>query len=140
MRVLVIAADGFIGRSVESVFSTGHNVYGSSRVKGAVGRIYLDLADPSSIIQALKETEPQVIINCAGVVENTKAASANVTFTSNLLESIAEVGHKPKRVVICGSAAEYGLVDKKNIPVTENTPLNATSEYDLSKLSEAKVA
>ena len=39
-----------------------------------------------------------------------------------------------------GSAAEYGIVERKNIPVDEETPLNANSAYGLSKLKETTLA
>jgi nucleoside-diphosphate-sugar epimerase len=74
------------------------------------------------------------------VVDNSEKAQANPILTSNLLEEILASGITPKRIVISGSAAEYGLVDKENLPVREDAPLNANGGYGLSKKQEVALA
>jgi GDP-4-dehydro-6-deoxy-D-mannose reductase len=102
--------------------------------------IQADLLDKSSIKKALTIARPNIVINCAGIVDNSDASLNNIAFTTNLLESINESELKLDSIIILGSAAEYGLVDPKNVPVREDAPLNANAGYGLSKLKESQFA
>lgn len=140
MKVLVFGADGFIGRNVCDELESGHDVVRASR-DGKLGdkNIQVDLLDQNSIYDALKNTRPEVIINCAGVVGSNLDTDLNVKFTKNILDQTVKVGGV-KRVIISGSAGEYGIVKQSDIPVDENTPLNANLGYGLSKLKEEQTA
>lgn len=141
MKILIIGSDGFVGRNIADLLSKDHEVYrGSRRGTSSSNSVLIDLLDKETIKRAINQIQPEVIVNAAGVVENSEAARANVTFTTNLLETIKECDHKPRRVIISGSAAEYGLVDESNIPVAEGAPLNAGAGYGLSKKDEVAFA
>jgi len=63
--------------------------------------------------------------------------------TCNLLEAIKilkeENGYNPI-VHICSSSEVYGQVEEKNIPITEDCPLNPASPYAVSKVCEDMLA
>lgn len=141
MKILVFGADGFIGRSVCDGLSSKHDVVRASRRTSdqGVGSVYADLLIRSSIHEAIRQTRPDTIINCAGVVDARTDVSHNVTFTENILNEAAAIGGV-NRVIITGSAGEYGHVSPSNIPVTEEVPLNAVAGYGLAKLEEEKLA
>jgi len=140
MKILVFGSDGFIGRNVCKELKMSHEVIEANK-NNTVGdnRIQVNLIDKDSVAGAINNTHPEVIINCAGVVNTDSDVDLNVEFTKNILEHAVKVD-SVRKVVICGSASEYGLVDIKNIPVDENTPLNASSGYGLSKLKEEQLA
>jgi nucleoside-diphosphate-sugar epimerase len=140
MKVLLLGADGFIGSKVRQVLAADHEVHGSSRDGRGDNTVKIDLLNRHTIAEALKEIRPEVIINCAGVVEDSKEAEKNFLFTSNLLVAALASSLSFKSIFISGSAAEYGVVDKSSIPVTEDVPLNANSGYGLSKLKESTKA
>lgn len=141
MRVLVIGSDGFVGSNVLAAFGAEHEVFGANRrPKAAKKDVSIDLSSKETIGKALAAVRPDVVINCAGIVDNSAAAEQNPIFTSNLLVAIKESGLDIKKVIISGSAAEYGVVDKSNIPVKETAPLNANNGYGLSKLKETTLA
>lgn len=140
MKILVIGANGFVGNSVANTLSKKHEVFRATRQTDAINNLHVDLLDRKSIADLLDEVKPEVIINNAGVVENSEKAAQNVTFTQNLLEVVAESGLVLKRIIISGSAAVYGQVVPENIPVPEDAPLNASAGYGLSKLEEEKIA
>lgn len=142
MKVLVLGANGFIGKNVADILAVRHNVYRATREKKSSqpNSVYVDLLQPSTIKQALKQVKPDAIINCAGIIDTSLDTSLNVTFTKNLLQSVVDSGCSIKRIIISGSAGEYGLVEAKNIPVKETTPLNASSGYGLAKLQEEQIA
>lgn len=141
MKILVIGANGFIGSSVSSLLSKYHEVYMAGRYENlSKSQFNLNLLDYDNILHLLTKLKPEVIINCAGIVENSERAKLNIEYTKNLLNAIVESKVTFKRIIISGSAAEYGYVDKKDIPVNENTPLNANTGYGLSKKNEELAA
>lgn len=137
MKILVIGANGFVGRNVVKELAVGHQVITAAK-DGA--DITVDLLDKSSIKQMLSKAKAEAIINCAGVVGGDQDVNLNVTFTQNLLQQIVDDKIALNRIIISGSAAVYGLVDPENIPVPETAPLNANAGYGLSKLQEEQTA
>ena len=137
-RVLLIGANGFLGRHVIRLLEgqTELTVSGTSRAGGA-GLIRLDLAaDSMSVIGAvLAAARPDVVVNCAGAVSGDPAelAAANVTGTGKLLGAMAR--YLPDaRLVHFGSAAEYGIVDPK-LPIAESRTPHPVGMYGISKLA-----
>ncbi len=141
MKILILGADGFVGRHVKTALLPIHEVYGASnRASETEGTHHLDLLNKATIAKVLTSLQPDIIINCAGVVDNSEKAQLNPIMTSNLLEEIVVSGLKLKRIIISGSAAEYGIVRPTDIPVNEDVPLNASSGYGLSKAQETRLA
>jgi nucleoside-diphosphate-sugar epimerase len=95
--------------------------------------------DTKTISKVLKELKPQIIVNCAGIVENSDKALLNPVFVTNLLEGVVKSNLKLKRIITLGSAAEYGLVENADIALSEDSPLEATSLYGISKIQESAV-
>lgn len=137
MKTLVIGAEGFIGRTVCRVLSYDGELTIGARAPdhGARGSQYVDLLQPSSITAALAKVQPEVVINCAGIV--TAAGSpTNTAMTGNLLQAVLKSGIDVRSVVICGSAAAYGPVRPGDLPVRESNPLAAFSAYGMDKVRE----
>jgi GDP-4-dehydro-6-deoxy-D-mannose reductase len=141
MKILVLGANGFIGKAVVAALSSSHEVFSASREPNqGPHHLDVDLLSKESISKALGQVRPDVIINCAGVVENNSAAEKNIEFTKNLLDEVVRLRLLPKAIVICGSAAEYGVTDRADIPVKETAPLNASNDYGVSKREESRIA
>ena len=141
-RVLIFGGTGFIGGNLANALSHECDVTVSvrnrSKGKDIKNNVLVDLLAPETIEKALLSVRPDIVINAAGVIENTSKARQNVEFTTNILKSVLKSGLKLKKIVVFGSAAEYGLVDK--LPVPETAPLNAVSPYAVSKKEEVKTA
>lgn len=136
MRILIFGSQGFLGQAVTKELEE----YGHEVVRGVAGtsgkRInLLNLAAVEACVQA---SRPEVIINCAGIVAPGEDFDDNVRFTENIIKAAASLENDDPKVIVTGSAAEYGEV--KNLPVHEDTPLNATSPYALSKIHEEEAA
>ena len=140
MKVLIIGSNGFIGKSVQKVLSLEHEVFVANRQKSGEKSYKIDLLNPEIIEQVLREVQPDAVINCAGIINAADDFTLNITFTKNLLEAIIKSDIRLKRIIISGSAAEYGLIRSSDLPVGEETPLNATSEYGASKVLEEQTA
>lgn len=137
MKILIFGATGFIGRNLchllefdHEIFKTGQNIETNEH------SFNVDLEDQESIGVSLKKVCPDVIVSAAGVVANTDEATKNEVFTMNILEQVAKLGLRPSHILICGSSAEYGLVDPEDLPVKETTALHPNSLYGKSKMQE----
>lgn len=64
-----------------------------------------------------------------------EAISVNIFGTHQVMEAVKEL--KIPRVVFCSSASIYG--EPENIPVTEETPLNALNLYGITKITGEKI-
>lgn len=136
---MICGADGFIGRYVKDVLLENNTVASTTRKGGNQKNDYaVDLLDKESINRAIKKFSPNVVINCAGIVGGAEKNELNEMFTSNLLDSILSLDLKLKRIIIIGSAAEYGEV--LHLPVGEDDPKNPKSPYAISKANEVKIA
>ena len=143
-KVLVIGASGFLGRSVANYFSKElnfevHQTFRNINPDGVFDH-YMDLEDKNSIVEVLNRVQPSIIVNCSGVIGQIEDTDINARLTANLLESLSEVDYLIKRIIISGSAAEYGYVSPGEIPVDETVPLRASQGYGLSKIREESLA
>lgn len=139
MKVLVIGADGFVGRNTVKELRKDASLEVITASRKHTEDLVIDLSDRLSIEAAIMSVEPDVIVNCAGVVANDENAFKNGEFCRNLFEAIIARGVLYPKVIITGSAAEYGVVESPG-PVDEDTPLNATSDYGKSKIEEVAIA
>lgn len=143
VNILIFGSDGFIGRNVanELAKNTDNNVFRAMYQKGSNNpqEVIVDLLSEADICQAIATSQPQVIINCAGVVDVSSDVSLNAKFTENIIHQAAKFDCT-KTIIISGSAAEYGKINDKDLPVDENTPLRANTGYGYSKLTEEKIA
>ncbi len=137
-RVLVIGANGYLGRHVFGLLDRQADltVSGTSR-SGSARWIRVDLAlDRPATIGAMLATEcPDVVVNCAGAVAGSVAelVGANVTGPANLLTALAT--HAPRaKLVHLGSAAEYGIAEPEE-PIAEERPPHPTGLYGVTKLA-----
>ena len=114
MRLLIIGASGFLGRTCgarrrpqgwRSVTA------GRSELPASPGTSWLDLApdDPDGLAAMVAAVAPDVVVNCAGATAGDPdvLAAANVTGTYALARAMLLAG-RPLRLVHLGSAAEYG--------------------------------
>jgi len=141
MRILVFGSSGFIGKSVVAALAADHEVYRGDRTSdGNKNGLAVDLLDQASVLEVLNSVKPEVVINCAGTVENNeKALAINPVITLNIFQAIVLTKLPVKKVIISGSAGEYGIVDKDG-SVDEKVPLMGTSFYARSKVLESSVA
>jgi len=143
-KVLIIGGSGFLGKSVSHYMSKEpsfevHQTFRNKNPNGIFNH-YVDLEDKVSIAEVLNRVQPGIVINCSGVIGQVDDIDINARLTSNLLESLNNVDYLIKRIIVSGSAAEYGYVLPGEIPVDETVPLRASQGYGLSKLKEENLA
>jgi GDPmannose 4,6-dehydratase len=130
---------GLIRRA--SSFNTGRleHIYADPHQPGARLKLhYADLSDASGLARLLTKIEPEEIYNLAAqshvrVSFDCPEYTTDITATGTvrLLESIREVGLKP-RFYQASSSEMYGKVQE--VPQTERTPFYPRSPYACAKL------
>lgn len=154
MKILITGATGFAGSYLtEYLTNTKSNqVYGTylfdntlkelDDLKNKVKFIKLDLLDKKAVKKIIAQFKPEEIYHLAALtspaasfIAPQETISNNILAQINLLETIREVKSKAK-ILIIGSADEYGLVDQKVVPIKEITPFNPTTPYSVSKITQ----
>jgi GDP-4-dehydro-6-deoxy-D-mannose reductase len=148
MRILITGASGFIGRALSAyAVRQGHEVVGtylqreelSARdlPKNGVRWERLDMQDFPGVRQLLESVRPDAVFHLAAQAYAKKAwADPADTFRTNVLGTIAlyealRSCPPPEGTLLAASGAAYGVPAK--LPVGEDTPLNPTNPYGVSK-------
>lgn len=102
----------------------------------------VDLNDYRRVVELLAKAQPDYIFHLAAQasVERSWTHPAetlvnNITIQLNLLQAVIELGLKP-RLLIIGSADEYGQVRPEDLPIAETAPLRPLNPYAVSKLTQ----
>jgi nucleoside-diphosphate-sugar epimerase len=136
MTALVTGAGGFLGRHVVAQLQA----LGIPAVTlGRTGDIVLPYpSDASAILAAVAKVSPSLIFHLAGTTATESVEEAyrvNVLFGAHLLTAARKMS-SPPRVLLAGSAAEYGPVDEGLLPIVEDTACRPTSVYGITKLAQ----
>jgi len=146
MRVLVTGARGFVGRYLcDLLLARRHNVWGTflqddcAPVASGLHLIKCDLRNFSDVRKAVEQVQPQHVYHLAALssVRNSfddarSVYEANFWGALHLLEAVR--AHQPSaRVLLVGSAHEYGKVTRAKLPITEQHPLAPDTPYGVSK-------
>ena len=60
----------------------------------------------------------------------------NIKAQVNILDAVRKLGFKDTRILVVSSGEIYGLVDKEDLPIDEETVLRPTSPYSVSKITQ----
>ncbi len=137
MKAVVTGARGFVGpHLVAHLEACGDTVVPLDRR----GPMSFDVTDPDAVHRALHETRPDAVYHLAAmshVGDSWKspgvAFRVNAEGTLNMLRGCVDLGIR--RVIIVGSAEEYGHVDPDDLPLSEDAPLRPVTPYGASKVA-----
>lgn len=155
-RILITGLGGFVGQHLARLLleSNHENVYGSvvdlnveSDLPLPKDRILpCDLLDETAVTRLLEEVQPHQIYHVAGIAEvgrswgNPKPAyCVNVLGQLHLLQAVMSTC-PDSRVLVIGSAGEYGLVREEDCPISEGHPLRPADPYSVSKTAQDLMA
>ncbi len=144
-RALVTGCNGFVGRALSNrLAGAGYEVWGVDRSEQAAdvkGEHYRrgDLADAEFVASVFAEVMPACVVHLAAQSSVAKSFDEpNPTLRDgtapalNILEH-ARNAKASTRLLLIGSADEYGAVGPSQIPVREDVPANPESPYALAK-------
>jgi len=94
----------------------------------------VDIGEFTQVADLLRRVRPDFIFHLAGIQrgESNDIYRTNVMGAVHLLEAVRQECPSA-RVLLAGSAAEYGFVGKEGLPVTEGTPCRPLGPYGMSK-------
>lgn len=101
-----------------------------------------DMQDFGQLFRILDEISPDLIFNVASqanvldsFLNSQSTLFNNVVLMSNLLE-VLRILKSDAVLVHCSTSEVYGIVNEKEIPITENQHLRPSSPYSVSKITQ----
>ena len=140
--VLVFGATGALGVAVsERLRKENYRVVKTSRNANEEVDFELDICDQAQVASLLLNVKPDLVLQFAATFINDfeKSYAVNVEVARHLLEEIKRLGFQT-RVLLIGSAAEYGVIQQNENPVREDHVLNPVSIYGLTKAWQTQLA
>jgi len=138
MSSIVTGAFGFSGRyltqsiSDEVICVSRSNKNTDSYKNYAVN---CDLLNKTAVNNLIKQYQPKAIYHLAGSFTQNfeNDYKSNVMTTKNILDAMVELSPK-SRILLIGSAAEYGILKFEDCPIKENAQLRPCNPYGLTKI------
>jgi GDP-4-dehydro-6-deoxy-D-mannose reductase len=135
VKALVTGAGGFVGQTlVAHLQSEGDEVVAVDRVHGP------DVTDAAAVREVIGRERPDAVYHLAAVTHIGASWDAplevfriNAEGTFNVLAACKAAG--VDRVLVVGSADEYGAVRPEDLPLTEDAPLRPLTPYGASKVA-----
>lgn len=141
-RWLVTGSLGALGRAVMACLqSQGESIVGADHRSGGTETLHWDVTDPNQTQSVLSDLRPNFILHLAATFtqDMDSAYSINVLSSRLILETVDRLG-LDTRVVLIGSAAEYGVVRPEENPILVEHTLSPVSVYGMSKAWQTMMA
>lgn len=153
MKALITGIAGFAGShlteyllsqkiAVCGFFHPQHSSDNLNLIRSRIALYPCDISDKKRVLLSVKRLQPDYVFHLAAFSSPSASFASpaetiknNIMGQINLLESLVAIKSKAKILVI-GSADEYGAVDPKFLPLDENTPLAPNSPYAVSKVTQ----
>lgn len=142
MRLLLTGATGFLGRHI-AVAATSWEMTRVTRAlqPSAPDEVALGPSPWSQLdfAKVLHQAQPDMVLHCAGATHSANVRACidtNVLLAAELLAAAAELP-KPPRIILIGSAAEYGNVPMDAQPVVETHPCVPRTDYGVAKHAQS---
>jgi GDP-4-dehydro-6-deoxy-D-mannose reductase len=140
MKAIITGASGFVGGYLlEHLEQAGDEAVGLDRADG------LDVTDRAGVARIFAGLRPEVVYHLAALSHVGESWDApkqvietNVVGTLNVLDAARAAG--ARRVLVIGSAEEYGLLQGAPHPLTEDEPLRPRTPYGASKVGAGFLA
>jgi GDP-4-dehydro-6-deoxy-D-mannose reductase len=142
MTALVTGAEGFVARHLRAhLEASGIDVVAIDRV----GAEPVDITDAAAVNRAITDAAPDVVYHLAARThvgqswnDRDLLTRVNIDGTRHVLDACTE--HGVGRVLVVGSAEQYGAVDAGDLPLHETTPLRPLTPYGESKVAAEMLA
>lgn len=151
MKALITGVNGFVGEYLAAYLQTkqievhGTIIIGECRNPDVQVR-YMDILDEKQTLEVISEIQPDCIYHLAGQAnvglswkEPSMTMNVNLMGAVNLFEAVKKAA-PPCRILVIGTADQYGVVTADMCPLKESTPVSPKSPYALSKTLQEQAA
>lgn len=128
--------------AVFGFYHPGHATENISHIKTQINLIPCDILQKAKVETAIAKISPDYVFHLAAFSSPPQSFAVpfnvlenNILGQLNLLEALLATRSKAK-IVIVGSADEYGNVTPKDLPIKEDTHLAPLSPYAVSKVAQ----
>ncbi|MGB9301430.1 MAG: GDP-mannose 4,6-dehydratase [Anaerolineae bacterium] len=153
MRALITGVCGFAGSHLADYLLTHTDleVYGTDIVSSGANIAHIrddlelivgDMSDAEVASEVLSQANADYVFHLAAQAfvplswsDPWQTMENNIRSQLNILQILVDSGARPK-VLVVGSADEYGMILPDELPVTEDTPLRPYSPYAVSKIAQ----
>ena len=146
-RILITGANGFVGQHlIKKLTQLNYQIFslGRKNVANSHSIILDNFNDYTKIFNIIDNIRPTMIFHLAGIVNNNSLNQSiliNTLFPAILLEAVERIKNKVEtKILLVGSAAEYGILKPNEINVKEDFIGDPSTYYGITKLSTTKLA
>jgi len=154
MKVLITGIDGFTAKYLaRHLTAEGCSVTGSYLLAGEHLRDIsddvtlrpLDVTDADACGELVNDEKPDILFHLAAQsapalswAKPQLTARVNIEGSINILEAVRDL--PACRVMLIGSAEEYGQVDPDEVPIDEDQPYRPRNLYGVTKIAQTMIA
>ena len=155
-RVLITGGSGFVGQWLSrAMLERGWTVHASTMdwppkapllsdpERDAIKWMMLDIRSDDEVDRAVDQSSPDYVVHLAGIAfapeanaSPIRAFDINALGAMRLLLKLHGAGAKGARILVVGSAEEYGQQESSAYPISESATLRPLTPYAVAKASQ----
>ncbi len=130
MRILLLGRDGQLGQALQAPL-------GSAGAVTALGRSEVDFSEPDAVKTAIRDLQPELIVNAAAYTAVDKAETDSETAMRVNAVSVGVLGEEAARIgaPVVHYSTDYVFDGRKASPYVETDPTGPLQIYGESKLA-----
>lgn len=129
--------------SVSGTYLLEEGLKNVNAIRSKLNLVKVDLSNEKNVLDIIKEVSPSVIFHLAALTSPadsfknpTETLTNNISLQINLMEAVKKLNLLNTKILIVSSGEIYGIVEKEDLPIDEETPMMPTNPYSVSKIAQ----